>query len=155
MTTWSRRSPTMCGRTARRARAAVACGAAIAALGCDGDPTGAGGSAPPPPTLCESAVAVTVVASGDLPTFGWAPACGVTEVVVAREESGGTATAWQVRFPEARPAGPSIRYSQLPPRGETVVEPLPLARGATYRVTVRSVVDGAVVLGGGSTTFVF
>lgn len=62
---------------------------------------------------------------------------------------------WQVRIPEAEPIGPSVRYSQLPPRGETVVEAQPLVRGTTYRVAVRTIVGGDVLVTAGTTTFVF
>ena len=151
-------SPMTRAGAARRARAVAASAAALAAtaaLACGDDPSGVGGGAAPP-TLCGSTVAVSVVGSGDLPTFTWSPACGVSDVVVTREVNGATAeVVWHVRFPELRPVGPSVRYSQLPPRGETVQEPRTLVRGATYRATVRSIVGGDVIVGGGSTTFVF
>lgn len=155
MREWSARSTTRRRRAARAARALVA-GAAALAAGCDDGPTGGDGSTLPPPTLCDRAVTVSIIASGDLPTIGWAPACGVTDVVVTREEDGAPGTTmWHVRFPERQPGAPTVRYSQLPPRGAAVVGPLPLVRGATYRATVRSVVGGDVLVAAGSTTFLF
>ncbi len=143
-------------RVGGRAVRALAIAAAGLAAGCDDGPTGTDRSAQRPPALCERAVAVSVIGSGDLPTFTWTPACGVTEVVVTREENGETvAIMWQVRIPETQPIGPSVRYSQLPSRGETVRAAQALVRGETYRVAVRTIVGGDLIAATGTTTFVF
>ena len=143
-------------RVGGRAARALAIAAAGLAAGCDDGPAGTDRSSLPPPALCERTVAVTVIGSGDLPTFTWTPACGVTEVVVTREEDGqSVAIMWQVRIPETQPIGPSVRYSQLPPRGETVRAAQALVRGETYRVAVRTLVGGDVIAAAGTTTFVY
>jgi hypothetical protein len=89
------------------------------------------------PPVCPRTVDVTV-GTGLEPDISWAPACGISSVVVTTMPSSLTdpgTMMWFAYVNEASPFAPAIHYGHAP-AGASTQSPLALIAGTSYQVWV-------------------
>lgn len=131
----------------RHAIVAVAAGA-LALVACR-DSTG--------PSPCDGVIQVSVT-YGDLPTFTWAPRCGITNLAVTIIPANPTdppPVVWGVTFSELAPVGPGITYGEAPKGAQIWKSPETLSLGTTYGVSVEYLLGGDGLAASGGARFVW
>lgn len=87
--------------------------------------------------VCTGQLAV-LVSSEPGAEFSWSGGCGVGDLTVREAGPAGTMV-WHLQDPQGtNRLTPPIRYGQVPPGAEQVVEAAPLAVGTQYVVEVRA-----------------
>ena len=121
------------------------------ALACKGAST----QGPQGPQGCLQNVQVAVSTEAT-PLFSWAPACGISSLLVETVPSsigGSVQTVWGFSVPETNPVGPGIRYGQAPSGASIWSGPHPLVAGTRYHIRVAQTVGGDGLLGSGEAVF--
>lgn len=105
-------------------------------------------SAPQVEACADDQEVTIAVSSGTGPAFTWAPACGMTSIMVF--PAAGPPAAWVVYGGPAAASNPlrsGIRYGQAPPGTFEATPPVTLQRGTEYQVLIYRWVGDAA--GGG------
>jgi hypothetical protein len=100
-------------------------------------------------------VQVSFAANGKMPSFDWAPRCGVSALLIQTVPFMGAAPAmvWGFDAPELNPVKPAIEYSVLPRGATQRLGPANLVQGVTYKVIVDQTMGLDVSVAHGEKTF--
>jgi hypothetical protein len=110
------------------------------------------------PEECPDNQVSVSVSSGSVPTFTWAPACGIASLDVF--PAAGGSSLWVLysgQQADANPFRSGLRYGRAPAGAIQVTGPTPLVTGTEYTIIVyRFLSEGGALgalLAAGSTTF--